>query len=134
MLPLAVGLGWASFDWRGRKGDAAVFSVDAGRLSIAGPALELRCELDALEDVRLDTKSTSKNLTVARADGVNTIFGAASPHDISLDVARIEFVFEDGARNLSRERISHSLCLDTLREIRLFLRAHGWKPADERRK
>ena len=84
--------------------------------------------------MRLDTKSQSKNLTVARADGVNSIFGAASTHNIDVDVSRVELVIEgeDEPILLERTYISSSLCAEELRSIRLFLRAHGWKPLDVR--
>jgi hypothetical protein len=46
---------------------------------------------------------------------------------------RIELVISgEDPLLLSPEFISVSLCAESLRSIRLFLRAHGWKPIDER--
>lgn len=130
---LMLGLLWASRDWLARRGAAVTFSVEGDRVRIEGKELASTFVLQELHDVRLDTKSTSKNLTVARADGVNTVFGAASNHNIDLDVSRIELTFaNDEPLLLGREWLNHSLCTESLRTIRLFLRAHGWKPADER--
>lgn len=133
-VPLTLlGLLWAWRDWAQRQGAGVAFVVDKGRLLIEHDGRSFEVELEELHDVRLDTKSTSKNMTVARADGVNTIFGAASNHNIELDVSRIELALADGEPVvLSRDWISTSLCSESLRSIRLFLRAHGWKPADER--
>ncbi|MBI2393868.1 MAG: hypothetical protein HYV09_30125 [Deltaproteobacteria bacterium] len=129
----ALGVVWASRDFRQRRGVCLVLQVHGDRVRVerkAGGPVEV--DLDELHDVRLDTKSTSKNLTVARADGVNSVFGAASAHDIVVDVSRIELVLEGDDVVLDPEYINHSLCSEALRTIRLFLRAHGWKPFDER--
>ncbi len=131
---VAIGALWALRDVQQRKGARVVFTVRTGRVRIDRAAGALDLALDELADVRLDTKSTSKNLTVARADGVNTIFGSSSNHNIDIDVSRVELHIdgEDEPVLLDREFISGSLCAEELRAIRLFLRAHGWTPADER--
>jgi len=133
-IPLAlIGLLWMLGEYRKRKGANVVFRVRTGRLSIARALGDRELSLDELHDVRLDTRTTSKNLTVARADGVNTVFGAASNHNIELDQSRIELVIDgEDPILLDREFISSSLCAEEHRAIRLFLRAHGWKPLDER--
>jgi hypothetical protein len=133
-IPLGlIGLLWAYRDWKGRKGASVALVVDKGRLSVRHDDDEFELELAELHDVRLDTKSTKKNVTMARGDGVNTIFGQASNHNIELDVSRIELSLSDDERViLGHDWISHSLCAESLRSIRLFLRAHGWKPLDER--
>jgi len=133
-LPLGLlGLLWASRDWAQRKGTGVVFTINQGRIEVSRDGGTLAFELDEIEDVRLDTKSTSKNVTMARADGVNTLFGFASNHNIELDVSRIELAIA-GSDDvlLCPAYINSSLCAETLRSIRLFLRAHGWKPLDER--
>lgn len=134
LFACALGAVWASYDYRRRRGARLVVHVRGDRVRIerkAGAA-PIEVDLDELHDVRLDTKSTSKNLTVARADGVNSVFGAASAHNIEIDVSRIELVVDGDELLLDPEYINHSLCAETMRSIRLFLRAHGWKPSDER--
>jgi hypothetical protein len=133
-IPAAIFGGlWASRDYRQRKGAVIVFTVRTGRVRIERAAGKLDLSLDEIVDVRLDTKTTSKNMAVARADGVNSVFGAASNHNIDVDVSRIELLLDDDDPVLlDREFISSSLCAEEIRSIRLFLRAHGWKPLDER--
>jgi hypothetical protein len=124
---------WAFSDYRKRRGASVVLTVRTGRVMVEGKSGKIDVSLDELEEVRLDTKSTSKNLTVARADGVNSLFGASSNHNIEVDVSRIELhLAGDEQMLLDEEFISASLCAEQMRAIRLFLRAHGWKPLDER--
>jgi len=129
-----VGLLWALRDYRSRRGTNVVFCVQNDRVSVElrdGKSLDFA--LDDLLEVQLDTRARSKNVTMARGDGLNTIFGAASNLNIDIDVSRIELVFEDNKTTLlDQEFISALLATDHMRSIRLFLRAHGWKPIDER--
>jgi hypothetical protein len=134
-IPAALlGLVWSLHDVRRRRGEGLLLRVQNRRLHVerrlGGEPIDVG--LDELHEVRLDTKGIEKNLNMARADGVNTVFGMDSKHAIGLDVSRIELVTEDESILLANDYISHSLCADSLRSIRLFLRAHGWKPIDER--
>jgi hypothetical protein len=134
-IPVALlGLVWAFHDFRNRKGTGVSLRVVRDQLHVERRANGTSFELPMHEllDVRFDTKSIQKNLNMARADGVNTVFGMSSSHAIGLDVSRIEMVTRDESILLGEEFISHSMCADALRSIRLFLRAHGWKPEDER--
>lgn len=133
-IPIAIaGLLWAIQDIRARRGARVVLTVDGGTLHVArGAEGPLEIDLDALDDVRLDTKSSSKSITVARADGVNTVFGMASGHSVEVDVSRIELCIDEEPLLLDEEFVSSILCTESLRRVRLFLRAHGWRPIDER--
>jgi hypothetical protein len=88
-----------------------------------------------LLDVRLDTKTATKAVAGARADGLNTIFGPAIPtgRSIQVDQSRIELVVKgrDPIR-LSDEWASSTLAHENIRQIKVFLRKAGWLPADER--
>jgi len=129
-----IGLLWAINDIRKRKGAGVVLSVERSRLRIALDTTSepIEVDLDEVLEVRLDTKGESRNMTLARADGVNTIFGSPG-HNIDVNVSRIEVVLdEDDPIVLSPDFISTTLCTESLRSIRLFLRSHGWKPEDER--
>ncbi len=135
-LAAMVGGLWAWSDVRQRKGSRVAFRVAEGRLYVdrgkSGGPVDL--DLEELLDVRLDSKSASKNVTMARADGVNTVFGMGSSHNIDIDIARIELVTtRDDAILVDPEFISASLSSDAMRSIRLYLRAHGWLPESERR-
>jgi hypothetical protein len=133
-----TGLFWAYRDWAARNGAAITVAVREGRVRVTSSADTREVDLADLLDVRLDTKTATKNVTQARADGVNSMFGMGSNHHIELDLSRIELVIAPGTAVQSEPMlldaafISHSLCTESLRAIRLFLRAHGWKPADER--
>ena len=132
-IPVLLGGAWAWLDVRQRKGARVRLNVANGRLHVACDKNAFDVTLENLLEVRLDSKSTSKNVTMARADGVNTVFGMGSSHNIDVDVARIELVVKGSKTHLlSEDFISVSLCTDSLRAIRLFLRAHGWQPDDER--
>ena len=88
----------------------------------------------ALLDVRLDTRTTSKALNQARADGLNTIFGSAIPdgRSIQVDQSRIELVVEGrDPMLLSDEWISSTLAHENIRAIKVFLRRAGWLPLDD---
>lgn len=135
----STGLFWAYRDWAARNGAAVTLAVREGRVRVTSGGETREVDLADLLEVRLDTKSATKNVTQARADGVNSMFGMGSSHHIELDLSRIELLMAGGAGAakpapmlLDRAFISHSLCTESLRTIRLFLRAHGWKPADER--
>jgi hypothetical protein len=82
--------------------------------------------------VRLDTKASSRDLTISRSDGVNSAFGMSSGHSIEFDVSRIELVTASETRLLYPDFISNSRCTDEMGKIRRFLRSHGWKPLAER--
>ncbi len=130
-LATVLGLVWAWTEFRDRNGASVVLTVRGGRLRIERPSVDaLDLALEELHDVRLDTKTTSKDMTVARAD-VSAAYGASAPK-IELDVSRIELVLDEEDALLAPEFINASLCMETMRSMRLFLRAHGWKPLDER--
>jgi hypothetical protein len=133
-IVVLLGATWGWVEIRGRRGARITMMVERGRVRIVkGNDAPLDLALEDLLEVQLDSKSVSKNLTVARADGVNTIFGMGSGHNIDIDIARIELVIAgEEPIFLSPDFISASLCAESLRTIRLFLRAHGWKPVDER--
>jgi hypothetical protein len=134
-LVAVLGGVWIRSGVRDRKGAHVVFHVAGARVRVVRPAPAeiVEVTLDDLRDVRLDSKSASKNVTMARTDGVNTVFGMGSGHNIDIDIARIELVTRDEQSIvLAGEFLSASLSAETMRTIRLFLRAHGWKPADER--
>jgi hypothetical protein len=135
-LAAAVVLGavlWTYRDFESRKGALLELQVTGGRVRFTWSAGTRVLAFEELLDVRLDTRAKSKNVTVARADGVNSMLGAASNHNIDIDTSRIELALAvHEVVPIGREYISHSLCVESLRSIRLFLRKHGWKPEDER--
>jgi hypothetical protein len=143
-----TGLFWAYRDWAARNGAAVALACEDGRVRVTAAGATRELDLADLLDVRLDTKTATKNVTQARADGVNSMFGMGSNHHIELDLSRVELVIARGTEGaetaggvrkagkerllLDREYVSNSLCTESLRTIRLFLRGHGWKPEDER--
>jgi hypothetical protein len=138
VLVALLGVVWVVSSFWKRNGMKVDLEVRGGRLHVRAGARELEATLDEIAEVRLDTKASSRNVTVARVDGVNSALGMAG-HNIELDVSRIELVLtaEDDDEEqppfvLSDEFINSTLCTESIRSIRLFLRAHGWKPKDER--
>jgi hypothetical protein len=131
---IVLGGAWMVRDLRRRGGKRVVFRTDAGRLHV-GTHVPVDIPLWKLLDVRLDTKATKKALMVARADGVNTMFGGALADGRSLDVdaSRIELVIKGRDPVLvSDEWVSSILAHEHLAAIKVFLRKTGWLPLDER--
>jgi hypothetical protein len=135
-VPVILCALWAWNDIRQRNGSRILLSVADGRLYVRrkGEKTPKDLALSEVSEVSLDSKSTSKNMTMARADGVNSVFGMGSSHNIDVDVSRIEIVPSKGEPILlDEDYISGTLATDAMRRVRLFLRAHGWKPEDERK-
>lgn len=138
IVAVAFGVGAGLWIWSGarqRPGARVRIHVDGGRIDIDRGAGRdwITLTFDQLWDVRLDTKAASRNVTAARSDGMNSVFGAASNHNIDLDVSRIEVLTEEGdALLLNEEFFTNMHVVESLRQIRLFLRSHGWLPGDER--
>lgn len=107
-------------------------SVSNGTLFIeAHGAPRVTLPLGDVREVEMDSKAIQR---VTYHQNV----GAALPStNVSgdVDVSRIVFVKEDGARVwLTDSYASYSECLERFGKVRVFLRAHGWLPHDEREK
>ena len=133
-VAVILGCAWMFGDFRRRGGKRVIFRTEGNRLRV-GTRVPVDIPLSKLLDVRLDTKAMKKSLMVARADGVNTIFGGALADGRSLDVdaSRIELVIKSRDPVLvSDEWVSSILAHEHLRTIKVFLRKAGWLPFDER--
>jgi hypothetical protein len=131
---LAV-LAWSIVSWRRTKGgEAIVFRVEEGRLSItlrrrARPLLA-PLSLKNVLDVTLDTKSISPVMR-------DTSIAAVAPQmkvGAEVDVARIVIVPRPPGEPIpiTEEHVAHMDAIAGAGKIRTFLRAHGWLPEDER--
>lgn len=133
LLVAALGFAWMRGDIQNRQGPKLLFRVQNGRLTVhRDGAPDIEVGLQYLHNVRLDTKASSRDMTISRSDGVNSAFGMSSGHSIEFDVSRIELVTSTGTKLLSPAYLSNSRCTDELGKIRRFLRAQGWTPLDER--
>lgn len=118
----------------GRRSDRLKIRVEGERVLFGLPQ-PLEISFAKLLDVRLDTKTTTKVLNQARADGLNTIFGPAIPgnRSIEVDQSRIALVIKGREPvPLTQARVSSTLAHENIREIKVFLRKAGWLPFDER--
>jgi hypothetical protein len=129
-----LGLAWIARDVF-RRNDRVVIRTEGERVHF-GLAKPLEVSFARLLDVRLDTKTTSKQLAHVRADGLNSIFGGigSSGRSIQVDQSRIELVVKGRSEPvlLSEEWASSTLTHETIRAIKVFLRKAGWLPLDER--
>jgi hypothetical protein len=108
--------------------------IDDGKLVVVLGDVKNAQPLGCVTDVRLDSKPIKKSLNQPRSDGLNWIGGSAimGGPSIDLDVSRVEIVLDNGAPMRLGEHMSRTRALDVMREVRLFLRSHGWLPLDER--
>ena len=128
-------LAWSIVSWRRtRRGEAIVFSVDEGRLTVTsrgdGRPLLAELPLKKLLDVTLDTKSITP---VVRDTSYSAVAGEMKVRG-EVDIARIVLVPLAPAEPvaLTDERLAHMDAVAGAGKIRTFLRAHGWLPEDER--
>ncbi|RYE76355.1 MAG: hypothetical protein EOO74_08570 [Myxococcales bacterium] len=134
LLTLVVGVLWIRRDVRARQAPGIVFRVQNGRLNVRREgATDIDVTLEKLHDVRLDTRASSRELTLSHSKAVNLYFGMSAGHSIDLDVSRIELVTAGETRPLVPEFTSNTRCTEEMGAIRRFLRTHGWEPLGERR-
>jgi hypothetical protein len=90
-----------------------------------------RYGLTELTNVRLDIKTIQRVQEGGSAiPAMRFIDSKVGP---DLDTARIVFVTDDGTElPLTQDYLSHTDSSEWLGKIRVFLRKHGWVPADER--
>jgi hypothetical protein len=135
---LALGLcvavaAWALVRWTiARRARGVRLRVEHGTLLLprSRSVPPIRVPLDELANVEMAHKSI-RRLVLEQPVGAPMITTTLSP---SVEVARVVFLFGDGPRsaNLTETYASHSHTVECLRRIRVFLRAHGWLPRDER--
>lgn len=123
--------------WRWRRGPelrGIALEVDAGDLTVTDRAARrviARVRLTDLHDVTLDTKSIRK--VEPGRDVIPAVQFIASQIGPEIDVARIVLEVEGRLPiRLTEAFLSHTESVEWIAKIRLFLRAHGWVPADER--
>ena len=122
--------------------DGAVLRVEEGELKVftrGGVAPVAIIKLRDLADVRLDIKTIERvqdgDSMVAAVKFTNTTVGPA------VDQARIVLVGRKTKKDperlkvhLTEEYFAHMDATEWLGKVRVFLRKHGWLPADERKK
>jgi hypothetical protein len=129
-----LGIVWIVWDLLRRGAGHLRIHVEGERVSFGLPQ-PLDVSFAKLLDVRLDTKTTTKALNHARADGLNSIFGPIIPDGRSIQVDQSRIVLVIKGRDpvlLTQARVSSTLAHENIREIKVFLRKSGWLPADER--
>jgi hypothetical protein len=128
---VAALVAWDVARWQREKKLGVRLSIDSGRLAIdprgtGGLAREI--PLGMLDDVSLDTRLAKRAGREVRPDGI-----LASGPSFTVDESRILFVVAGGEPyRLTETFHSQSDEAEWLGKIRVFLRAHGWVPADER--
>lgn len=145
-LGLVAMVGAGVFAYRFRKkavsARGALLVVEEGELKVftrGGVAPLAVVKLRELSDVRLDIKTIQRvqegDSMVAAVRFTNTTVGP------SVDTARIVLVGRKTKKtsdrlelNLTDEYYAHMDSTEWLGKIRVFLRKHGWVPADERKK
>jgi hypothetical protein len=128
-------LGWSLVSWRRtRRGEAIVFHVEGGQLTVA-PRGSTRPLLAALPlrnvlDVTLDSRSITP---VMRDTSISAVAPQMKVRG-EVDIARVVIVLAPPGEPvpLTEEHVAHMDAIAGAGKIRTFLRAHGWLPEDER--
>jgi hypothetical protein len=122
--------------WRRRSATTAQgarLRVERGDLVVLtarGAKETARGRLASLRDVALETKTIQMVQEGSSAiPAMRFIDTKVGP---SVDKARIVLVFEAGEVRLGDDFVAHMDATEWLGKIRVFLRKHGWVPADER--
>lgn len=130
-LALAVSApAWALWNARRRRPQEVRVEVRDGVLRFTRDGAAEEIPLGALTDVEMDRKAIQR-VTYAQPVGAPTPTTNLSG---DVDLARIAFVVE-GARApvlLTSRYTVYSECTERFGKLRVFLRKHGWLPADER--
>lgn len=121
------------WQWRkNRKPERIVLTVEDGWLLVNSQTLAARAKLDDVQSLELETRSIER----AYADKmVGTVVVSTSVRP-AVDVSRIVLVHDRGDATervvLGTDYEPHSQVIESLSKLRVFLRRHGWLPADER--
>jgi hypothetical protein len=128
-------LAWSLRSWRRtRRGDAIVFRVDEGRLSIfvrgARDPLLPPLALKRVRDVKLDSRSIDP---VMRDTSITAVAPQMKVRG-AVDIARIVVIPAEPGEPIAitKDDLAHMDAVEGAGKIRSFLRAHGWVPEDER--
>jgi hypothetical protein len=128
-------LGWSIASWRRtRKGDAIVFRVEDGRLTVrrrgAAHPLLSALPLSRVLDVTLDSKSITP---VMRDTSISAVAPQMKVRG-EVDISRIVLVpaAPQEPVTVTEEHVAHMDAVEGAGKIRTFLRAHDWLPLDER--
>lgn len=128
-------IGGSAWEARKHRGPPTVtLRVDADKLLIEADAkaAPVYVALEALRNVEVESKA------IRRASYRQDVGAPLPTTSVSgdVDVARIVFVLEGGAApvRLTETYASYSECMTRFGKVRVFLRAHGWLPDDERPK
>lgn len=118
--------------WKRKKTPDTVLHVESGAVHVMKRGkVKARYSLAELTNVRLDIKTIQRVQEGGSAiPAMRFIDSKVGP---DLDTARIVLVGEDDKElPLSEDFFSHTDSSEWLGKIRVFLRKHGWVPADER--
>ncbi|MGO8995598.1 MAG: hypothetical protein ACLQVI_19995 [Polyangiaceae bacterium] len=134
-LVIAGVLAWSIASWRRtRKGDAIVFRVEHGQLTVmrrgsAHPLLP-PLPLSSVLDVTLDSKSITP---VTRDTSISAVAPQMKIRG-EVDISRIVLVPAAPREPvaITEEHVAHMDAIEGAGRIRSFLRAHDWLPQDER--
>lgn len=153
-LPLVLGIGLAQVNpwggyvgfgigaacsllWRKYRNDPVVLRVDGGRFTVGHvrkKAVAFDVALADLLDVRLETKEVRR-----LQEGPHAVVGVRyedSRTVTSTEHGRLVLVHLAGGRKvehpLMKDFVAHMEATEWLSKVRVFLRKHGWTPADER--
>jgi hypothetical protein len=128
-------LAWSIASWRRtRRGDAIVFRVERGQLTVTrrGSAQPLLSALPLKKvlDVTLDSKSITP---VMRDTSISAVAPQMKVRG-EVDIARIVVVpaAPQEPIPITDEHVAHMDAIEGAGKIRSFLRAHDWLPHDER--
>jgi hypothetical protein len=117
-----------------RKKGGAILRIEAREVVVLtrdGSKERTRASLSNLLDVSLDTKTI--RMVEEGGSAIPAMRFADSRVGPELDKARIVLTFEGGRRlPLTDEHGAHMETTEQLGKMRVFLRAHGWIPEDER--
>lgn len=132
LVGLLGSIGFGLWTWRRGKSDAVVFHVDGPRLRV-GPARRPLYDgaLDDVLDVALDTKQIE--MVQEGGSAIPAVRFIESQVGPKLDRARLELVVRGRPSvTLTKEFGPHMEASEWAGKVRVFLRKHGWVPADER--
>lgn len=133
LATLVGSVGWALWNARekGERGSVTL-GVDAGDLLLVDrqAVLPRRVALAKVREVEIESKAI-RRVTYAQQVG-EAIPSTHVSGDV--DVARIVLVVEGEPRplRLTESYESYSNCAECFGKVRVFLRAHGWLPENER--
>ncbi len=118
--------------WKRKKTPDTVLRVESGAVQVLRRGrMKARFSLTELTNVRLDIKTIQRVQEGGSAiPAMRFIDSKVGP---DLDTARIVLITEDKTElALTDDFLSHMDSSEWLGKIRVFLRKHGWVPADER--